>query len=163
MEIVEFDLKRMAQEMGLHFRQVPASEHTNYCPYCDAEITQFMSECPNPECGRPVVWHHSKAWKNLYGSPTHKVRTLRAIMPSDAAGKYLMARAKQPGFKNKNEAERWESAAAVLSQEVLRGTVEYCARNTSGRGLIKYALNVATKHAGDMPAASEEESKSYSI
>lgn len=161
MEIVEFDLKRMAQEMGtLHYRQVPPGEHTNYCPYCDAEVTQEMSQC---KCGRPVVWHHSDLWTSIYGSAKFKLRSLRAIMPSDAAGKYLMARAKQSGFKNRNEAERWESAAAILSQEKLKETVDYCAQSTSGRGLIQFTLNAVAKKAGEMPAADEGEGKTYSI
>lgn len=150
---VVFDLRDIARELGAHFNQVLESEHYAWCD-CGERVGQTDATCPG--CGLPVVWRNSRTWKELYGSPTAAVRRLRSIMPTDEAGKYLMRRAREPGFKSAVEAEEWAALTSVLSTHQLTEVVDYCAQKTRGRGLIKYVLNAAKKKAEKMPAADQE-------
>jgi len=160
-DYIVFDLKDIARELGAHYGQMPESEHFAWCPDCGERIEQDMDRCPG--CLMPVVWKNSRVWKNHYGSPTAAVRRYRAIMPQDEAGRYLMKRAKQPGFKDCTEAERWNEVVDVLGQGELRELVDYCAEKTRSRGLIRYVLNAAQKKADNLPTAETEDEFSVEV
>lgn len=152
---ITFDLREIARELGVHYGQVPESEHFDWCPECGEKVKQ--TDCACTGCGMPVVWKNSRTWKQEHGSPTVAIRRHRAIMPEDGAGKYLMKVAKLPGFKDRMEASRWEELVGVMSQSKLIETVRFCARKTRGRGLVKYALNAAEKAAEKLPSAREND------
>lgn len=141
------DLDRVAEDMGSHFR---AHEANTYCAYCDCgeKLTQEMAVCPG--CLEPVVWLNSKKWKRLHGSPTMRMRELTAIEPETPSGRYLVSRARVPGFKNESEAQEWRIANKALGTSVMREIVDYCHQDKGGRGLVKHAINLALKRAGDV-------------
>lgn len=149
-----YDLREIARGLGAHYSQMAEEDHFVWCDECGARIDQSMAECPG--CGVKVVWKNSRKWRDIHGSPTARIRKYRAVMPEDEAGKYLMKRARQPGFKSLSEAGEWEELVNVLDQEELLEIVENCARKTRGRGLIKYALNAANKRAESLPSPWED-------
>jgi len=145
---IKFDLKAISRNLGEHYSQVSEDEHTGWCD-CGTEVTQYQKRCEG--CGMGVVWINSKAWKNKYGSPTTWMRELLSIMPDDRAGIHLMGLANLPGFKDREEYDRWNRIISVLNQPDVIGIVNRCSRKTSGRGLVKYTLNAAEKVIENKP------------
>ena len=152
MNYTVFDLRKTIKDMHEHYDPSCKDEITAYCD-CGTKISQDMDECFG--CGAKVIWKNSTLWRDTYGSPTMAIRRLRAVKPTDKAGKYLMKRAKEHGFRDGSEREEWEESLTVLGESKMIEIVNGCAKKTSGRGLIKYAINAARKAAEHTPAEVE--------
>lgn len=145
-----FDLRKMARELGGHF---DGPDEIAWCD-CGSQVTQTMERCPG--CGINVVWKNSPTWQEQYEHANQRIKRF-LYTPQDEAGQYLMQRAGQQSFYNRQEMQRWHQVTDRLGPEDLKGVVDYCARKTSGRGLVKYTLNAAEKQASSLPAAEDGE------
>lgn len=138
---VEIHLKEIAKSLGTHYDRSMKDEYTALC-HCGEEIDQTQSKCV---CGAIVIWHGSKVWRNLYGSPDRFKRYHTTWEPSDGVGKGLLKRAGETGFANKHELDRWKRITLSLSNRELADCLTYCASKSKGRGLIAHMLNLCEK------------------
>ena len=148
---VQIDLGQIIKELGDHYDRSMKDEYTGWCD-CGEEVAQSQSRCET--CGTVVIWLGSPAWKELYGLPNKMKQRLSAVKIDldDVAGRLLMTKAHQAGFKNKTEYERWRVARAALSESELINVVKYCyQKGDRRRGLIAHVLNLASDKADLAP------------
>lgn len=139
------DVKKIRSDMGDH----EVTEHTfARCPVCEKRHYQNCAECLG--CGLPVIWKGSSIWKELWGNPTTMIRRLNKITATDPAGVELMRVARQSGFANQSESDRWAKALRKLGPGAMMDKVNYvCSKGMYGRPLIAYALNLVEKVSRD--------------
>lgn len=145
-ELVKYivhDVRKIQADMGDH----EVTEHTfARCPVCDKRHYQRHNECAG--CGLPVIWKNSTIWRDLWGNANTMIRRLNKIAATDLAGIKLMKVARQPGFANQGEYDRWTKALRQLGPQVMMDKVNYvCSKGMFGRPLIAYALNLVEKVA----------------
>jgi hypothetical protein len=143
-DVIELDFDRDVKEwLGSHFMPSQASTYTAQCPECDTEIQQDVDLCPG--CCKPVVWHNSRTWKDIFGSPNTALKRLRKLVPSDEAGLLLMEKAGASGFATTSDSRRWNRLVTNVRQHALIAVVNRCAAGARGYGIVSYALNAGEK------------------
>ena len=137
------DVKKIQSDMGDH----EVTEQTFVlCPVCDKRHYQRHNECG--DCGVSVVWKNSTIWRDLWGNANTAIRRLNRIAATDPAGIELMKVARQSGFVNQGEYDRWAKALRKLGPQAMMDKVNYvCSKGMYGRPLIAYALNLVEKVA----------------
>ena len=145
MRFIEIDLKRVIEDLGVHFQQTYVSEYTSACPVCGESIAQTDRHCP--VCETPVIWLHSKAWQSLYGSAAAAKRELNTILPQKPAEIMALKQLGLRGFAHTAEQRRFQDAASLLSDNRIRGMVEYIVREHRGRAGLQHLINWMKKEA----------------
>jgi len=142
---IEIDLKRVIEDLGVHFQQTYVGEYTYSCPVCGESIAQTDQKCP--VCETPVVWLHSRVWRDLYGSPAAAKRELSVILPQKPAETLALKQLGLRGFANTAEQRRFQDAASLLSDDRIRGMVRYVAQEHRGRAGLQHLINWMKKEA----------------
>lgn len=139
----EIDLREIRDQMGEHWIPRHAVQYRGYCD-CGNEITQQENECKY--CGMRVIWHGSKAWKNLYGSPTTMINQLTLRVPTDNAGLYLFEQATLAGFNSQSDDTKWKTANRWFTQAELVSIIDHAyAKGSRRHGLINHVMAIVNK------------------
>ena len=144
-DYIEFDLKIIADELGVHFQSLRRNEYTATCPKCGEAVAQTDRKCP--VCKVPVIWVHSGAWRDLYGSATAAKRELSTILPQNPVETTTIEALGLRGFANNAEQQRFQNAASFLSNDRIRGMTEYVCRKHRGRAGLAHLVNWMKKEA----------------
>ena len=139
-------MENVRRELGAHYDRRDAATYVAYCS-CGEMLRQDMDTCPS--CKSPVIWHGSKTWQDLFGSPAAAERRL-ASQPTDDLGVELCELAGLHSFPTPYHLARWKKALKVLGRARVEKAVRRChasiaARGSSTRGLVEYVLNSVDK------------------
>lgn len=139
------DLTDVRDNLGAHWNPAMRDGYVAACPVCLEFLPQTVDECPY--CGVPIIWRHSKLWKNLFGNPAtvEKLLSVYPPDPDDSIGQELMRASGATGFANLTEKKRWDRGRRYLTASHLRNIISYCARKTHKRGVLKFTLNIVDK------------------
>ena len=147
------DLLDIKESLDAHWNVREKGNYEGRCAGCGEAVTQTDDMCQF--CDTPVVWKHSRVWKQLYGRPSIAEQRLLSA-PTDVLGRWLCAEAGVERFPNPHALRRWRSALARLDEHAIRGIVSYCAaslvrRSLGMRGLINFVLNTTDRRVRELP------------
>ncbi|MBD3309513.1 hypothetical protein GF348_24250, partial [candidate division KSB3 bacterium] len=145
-DIITIDFREIVRDLGEHYDPADEQTLTAQCPRCAEEgrVVQIFQD--NDKCFRcetPVVWRNSKMWKSIYGSPTQRIRDLRAIAPSTTSGKTLIEGAGLAGWKTQVDANTWQRAVKMFGETEMARAANYVLKDKTGNPAVAHAINIA--------------------
>jgi hypothetical protein len=149
MDATTIDLRKRIRSMGSSYDPLEHNTYTGYCK-CGEEVGQDVKECP--ACGGVIIWFNSDVWKTMYGSPKAAQSQLTRVNPTDAAGVYLLNKAKLSGFASQGEYDLWLTLTKGRKFPYVRNIIDSTAKwkgGISGRGLVTAVMNRLAKTMQD--------------
>lgn len=153
----EIDLRKIRQDLGDHYQASDRDVYEGLCQ-CDEFVTQAVSDETRdgvplcPYCDIRIVWHGSRLWKQLYGSPADAAKRLAIYDPEDSLGLWLMDLALARGFANKGELADWKHSLKYIDETRFKKAVRGWRASqrkkgyrSSGRAMTGFAINLIRK------------------
>lgn len=154
MSVTRINLQERLRNIGSSYDPIDHDTYTGYCD-CGEEVTQEMAECP--VCGNAIIWYNSRLWKQLHGSPKAAYSKLSRVEANDAAGRYLLSRARLSGFASQGEYDLWLTLSGGRDFKYVKNIVDSTSKwknGISGRGLVTAVMNRLAKTKQDEPKES---------